>query len=72
MYGEKDKYIPVQRSIEILNKIFANKKHLLTLILYPNADHTITTIPQQDNFDFPKYADGYISELTQWLSKQVK
>ena len=72
VYGEKDKYIPVERSIEILNKIFANKKHLLTLILYPNADHTITTIPQQDNFDFPKYADGYISELTQWLCKQVK
>ncbi|MEO5782361.1 MAG: alpha/beta fold hydrolase [Ginsengibacter sp.] len=72
VYGEKDRYIPVERSIDILNKIFSNKKQLLTLKLYPNADHTITTIPQPGSFDFPKYADGYISELTQWLSKQVK
>lgn len=72
VYGEKDKYIPVQRSIEILNKVFSNKKKLLTLKLYPNADHTITTVPQPDSFEFPKYAAGYISDLNNWLSKQVK
>lgn len=72
VYGEKDKYIPVQRSIEILNNVFSNKKKLLTLKVYANADHTITTVPQQNNFDFPKYADVYISDLTNWVSKQVK
>ena len=72
IYGERDTYIPVQKSIEILNRIFSNKKELLTLRLYPGADHTITTVPQQNNFDFPKYADGYIRDMLAWLSIQVK
>ena len=72
IYGEKDKYIPVQRSIEILNKVFLNKKSLLTIKIYSNADHTITTVPQPGNFDFPKYADGYISDLRHWISNKVK
>ncbi len=72
IYGAKDNYIPVQKSIEILNKVFSNKKELLSLKVYPNADHTITTVSQPSNFDFPKYADGYISDLINWLSKQIK
>jgi dienelactone hydrolase len=72
VYGEKDKYIPVERSIEILNKVFDIKKGLLTLKLYANADHTIRTIPGKENFEFPKYADGYINDVLNWLLKQAE
>lgn len=72
VYGEKDKYIPVERSVEILQKIFDNKKNLLTLKLYANADHTIRIIPNKKDFEFPKYADGYINDVLNWLLKQTQ
>ncbi len=72
IYGEKDKYIPVQRSMEILSRIFDTRKGLLTLKLYANADHTIRTIPGKENFEFPKYADGYINDVLNWLLKQTE
>jgi len=72
VYGEKDKFIPVERSMEILQNIFTTKKDLLTLTLYPNADHTIRNVPGKNNFEFPKYADGYIHDLLNWLLKQTE
>lgn len=72
VYGEKDKYIPVARSIKILHKIFDSKKNLLTLKLYVNADHTIRLIPNKENFEFPKYAEGYINDVLNWLLKQTQ
>jgi uncharacterized protein len=71
-YGEKDKYIPVERSVEILQKIFHGKKELLTLKIYTNSDHTIRTVPGKADFEFPKYADGYINDVLNWLLKQTK
>jgi len=71
-YGEKDKYIPVERSLEILQKIFDGKKDLLTLRIYSNSDHTIRTIPGKGEFEFPKYADGYINDVLNWILKQTK
>ena len=72
VYGEKDNYIPVVRSLEILNKVFYSKKALLTLKVYANADHTIRTIPTKGEFSFPQYADGYINNVMEWLLKQTK
>ena len=71
-YGEKDKYIPVERSVEILRKIFDGKKELLTLMVYPNSDHTIRTLTSKEEFEFPKYADGYINDVLNWILKQAK
>jgi dienelactone hydrolase len=72
VYGEKDKYIPVERSIEILNKVFETKKELLTLKKYANADHTIRTIPGKGEFEFPRYADGYMNDVLSWLKTQTE
>jgi len=72
IYGEKDKFIPIERSIEILHRVFTAKKNLLTLTLYQNADHTIRVFPGKDNFEFPKYAPGYITDLLNWLLKQTE
>lgn len=71
-YGEKDKYIPVERSIEILRKIFDGKKELLTLKVYSNSDHTIRIVSGKGEFEFPKYADGYINDVLNWILHQTK
>ena len=71
VYGEKDKYIPIEKSINILNDIFKTRKGLLTLKVYPASDHTIRLIPAKENFEFPRYADGYINDVQNWLLKQT-
>lgn len=71
-YGEKDKYIPVDHSVEILQDIFKNKKELLTLKVYPNADHTLRIFPSGGEFEFPRYADNYINDVLNWMIKQSK
>ena len=71
-YGEKDKYIPVEESVKILRKIFDGKKELLTLNVYSNSDHTIRTVPSKGEFEFPKYADGYINDVLNWIQERIK
>jgi hypothetical protein len=72
VYGEIDRYVPVERSIEILQKTFHDKKNLLTVKLYTNTDHTIRVVPTKGEFEFPGYADGYIHDLLEWILKQTK
>ena len=67
IYGEKDKYIPVERSIEILKEVFSPKKELLTLKVYKDADHSIRIAPDKNQFGFPKYADGYTNDMVSWI-----
>lgn len=71
-YGKKDKYIPVERSVDILQNIFKNKKGLLTLKVYANADHTLRTFPTEGEFEFPKYAEGFVGDLLSWIIKHTK
>jgi pimeloyl-ACP methyl ester carboxylesterase len=72
VFGEKDWFIPVDQSIKILNSLYAGKQHLLTLKQYPNADHFIKEIPPGNEFEFPKFADRYISDLTHWIIEKAK
>ena len=71
VYGDKDIYIPVNESVKILNKIYATKSNLLTVKVYDNADHFIKKRPEGNNFGFPKYAEHYVSDLTEWIVKQA-
>lgn len=72
VYGDKDLYIPVSESLKILNEIYSSKPKLLTVKVYPNCDHFIKKIPEGNKFDFPKYADNYINDLSGWILEQVK
>jgi hypothetical protein len=72
VFGQKDMQIPVDQSIEILNKIYNSKQHFLTIKKYQNADHFIKATPDRNNFEFPKYVYGYIDDLTKWLVEQTK
>jgi esterase/lipase len=72
VFGQNDVQIPVDQSIEILNIIYSSKQHLLTIKKYQNADHFIKTTPDRNNFEFPKYAIGYIDDLTKWLVEQTR
>jgi pimeloyl-ACP methyl ester carboxylesterase len=72
VYGDSDLHIPVRESVGILNNLYQNKTGLLTLKVYPHADHFIKKSIDRDNFDFPKFAEGYIEELTGWIVKQSK
>ena len=72
VFGDRDVFIPVQESVQILNDLFKNKPDFLTLKVYPNADHFIKHPPDRNNFDFPRYANGYIKDLTDWIIKQAK
>ncbi|MBL0881939.1 MAG: alpha/beta hydrolase [Chitinophagaceae bacterium] len=72
VYGDNDLFIPVMQSVNILNTLFKYKPKLLTLKVYPKADHFIKKSIDRNNFDFPKYADNYISELTEWILGKAK
>ncbi len=71
VYGDKDHFIPVSESVKILDKIFAAKPHLLSTKVYSNYDHFIKNIPDTNVFDFPKFADNYINDLTAWILKHA-
>lgn len=72
VFGQNDMQIPVDKSIEILKTIYISKQHLLTIKIYSNADHFIKTLPDRNNFDFPKFANGYIDDLTKWIVEKAK
>jgi uncharacterized protein len=72
VFGQNDMQIPVDKSIEILNNIYNSKQHLLTIKKYSNADHFIKKMPNRNNFDFPKFANGYIDDLTKWIVEKAK
>jgi|GEM_PF-2469136 len=72
VYGELDQLIPVERSVVILNNIFSAKQSLLTLKVYKGADHFIKSIPDRSNFDFPKFAGGYIEDMANWILQNGK
>ena len=58
-------------SVKILNNIYATRPNLVTVKVYANSDHFIKKIPQGNNFDFPKYADNYVNDLTEWILEQA-
>ena len=72
VFGDKDIYIPVEKSVVILKDIFSGKQSLLTLKVYAGADHFIKTMPNRNNFDFPKFSSGYIEDLTNWVIQRTK
>ena len=72
VYGDMDRFIPVEKSVAILNNIFAGKQSQLTLKVYAGADHFIKTVPDRNNFDFPKFSSGYIEDLTNWVVERTK
>ena len=72
VYGENDIFIPVMQSVDILKTLYKDKPNLLTLKVYPQADHFIKKSIDRNNFDFPKYADNYIIDLTEWIVQQSK
>lgn len=72
VYGDNDMFIPVKQSVEILNSLYKNKPHFLTLKIYSQSDHFIKKSVDRNNFDFPKYADNYITDLTGWIIGQTK
>lgn len=70
VFGDRDIYIPVQESVHILNNLFKSKPNILTLKVYPNADHFIKQPPDINNFDFPKYVNEYVSDVADWIIQQ--
>lgn len=72
VFGEDDLFIPVQQSVNILKSIYKDKPHLLTIKVYTQADHFIKKSMDRNNFEFPKYADNYISDFMEWIIGKVK
>lgn len=71
VFGDRDIFIPVKESVQILNNLFKNRPNILTLKVYPNADHFIKQQPDRNNFDFPKYVNGYVTGLVDWIILQA-
>jgi dienelactone hydrolase len=72
VFGGKDLYIPVERSSEILEKLYKDRSPLLTLKVYPDANHFIKKIIDRNNFDFPRFADHYVQDLVSWIQRQAR
>lgn len=72
VYGENDLFIPVKQSVDILKILYKSRPNLLTMKVYSQADHFIKKTIERNHFDFPKYADHYISDLTEWIIGKAK
>jgi dienelactone hydrolase len=71
VYGERDDLIPVNRSVEIINRLFVGKPDLLSVKVYPNANHLIRTIPASQSFEWSKFAGGYLENLIAWIKQKT-
>ena len=67
-FGGTDRLIPVERSATILKQVFKGKEYLLTLKVYPGADHTIKITPSSTGFVFPRFAEGYPDDVVRWIT----
>lgn len=72
IFGGADQLIPVEHSTDILTKIFSKNPALLTLKVFPEADHTIKIQQISGRIIFPKFTEGYLNLLQSWLSKIAK
>jgi dienelactone hydrolase len=72
VFGAKDLYIPVERSSEILEKLYKDRSSLLTLKVYPDANHFIKKTIDRNNFDFPRFADHYVQDLVSWIQRHTR
>ncbi|NUM42312.1 MAG: dienelactone hydrolase family protein [Leptospiraceae bacterium] len=72
VYGDNDIFIPVKQSVDLLKKLYEDKPNLLTIKVYSQADHFIKKPVDINNFDFPKYANNYINDLTEWIVGKAK
>lgn len=70
IFGDRDDFIPVRRSVEIINRVYEDKSNLLTVTVYPNANHFIKTLPNPRSFEWSRFADDYLEHLIGWLEKQ--
>jgi len=70
VFGERDDLIQVERSAEIINRVYAGKSNLLTVKIYPNANHFIKTMPNPQSFEWSRFANGYLEDLSGWLKRQ--
>ena len=62
IFGGRDDLIPVERSVEIINRVYADKSTLLTVKVYPHANHFIKTSSNPQSFEWSKFADGYVED----------
>lgn len=66
IYGERDVLVPVQKSVSLMQQVFARSgQQQATIRVFPEADHGI----QLDEGDH--FAPGYCNTMVQWIQQMV-
>ncbi|MCK6446688.1 MAG: alpha/beta fold hydrolase [Planctomycetes bacterium] len=66
--GSRDERIPVARSVEILTPLFASSGGARTVRVFAEADHQLRVVPPGAAFRWPRFADGYVELVTDWIA----
>jgi hypothetical protein len=74
IYGERDLYVPVARSVlnidHALNKA---KNRDYTILVLPRASHSFDVEPEPGQpFEWPHMAPGFPALLTAWIDHRMK
>jgi pimeloyl-ACP methyl ester carboxylesterase len=71
--GELDTNTPVSETATIMEQSFKKAGNRdFTIKVFPKAEHTLFGRPENGQWRWPRFADGYLDTMTAWLLKHVK
>jgi pimeloyl-ACP methyl ester carboxylesterase len=68
LFGEVDTFLNVRESVTILEQTSRKKKNDSTIIVFPQADHSLFVATGQG---WPQFVPGFLDTMTNWLLKRV-
>lgn len=66
LYGEEDRSVEPQKSIDILNRLKTEHDLDFTITMFPAANHGIR-VPVDSSFPYTRPAEGYFDAVIDWL-----
>jgi pimeloyl-ACP methyl ester carboxylesterase len=72
IYGAWDRWVPVERSIEVWREAFAHRPDLLRVARVPDVGHMMTTsIDRADLDEKGPISAAYAEVLSGWLRERI-
>jgi fermentation-respiration switch protein FrsA (DUF1100 family) len=67
--GEEDESIPAEASAASLEGIRDSGRKPFTIVVYPETNHAMRTVPRGPGFRWPAYASGFLDQQVEWILK---
>ncbi len=70
IYGAKDETVPAAESAALLATLKSEKRDI-TVRTFPDATHSIWTLPMEQPFRRLGFARGYMDTVKDWVSQRL-